>query len=291
MYILSNAIEWMVLIGSPAALVLLGIIRMKRKYVTEARRPFTGMPLRVAGQSSRQRADELFESASEDLLLVLIGPTIGLFYGISPLRESRAFGGALFFGVAIVTSWMGIRLRKKLKSSWNYRLGALGEQVVSHELDKLMRFGYRVFHDVPFDGWNIDHVVVGAKGVFAVETKTWRKPLKESKMQAKIVFDGHGLIRPGKKSDQQAILQARDNARSLSSWISKSAAEDVSVVPVVALPGWALEIARYGDVAVFSATNMGEPMLNRGKSELSPDQIQRIAFQLAKRCEEEGTRA
>ena len=285
---ISHGIEWMVLIGAPAALVLLGIIRMRWKHVAEARRPFTEVPLRVAGQSTRQKADELFESATEDLFFVLIGPAIGFLYGISPLRESRVFGGVLFLVIAIVTGWLGLRLRTELRASWNYRLGALGEQVVSRELDKLMRLDYRVFHDVPFDGWNIDHVVLGAKGVFAVETKTWRKPRKESKLQAKVVFDGRGLIRPGKKSDPGAIEQARDNARSLSNWISKSAAENVSVVPVVALPGWALEIMQYSDVAVFSATNMGEAMLSRGKSSLSPEQIQRIGFQLAKCCEEDG---
>jgi hypothetical protein len=287
MNLILHAIEWMLLIGAPAAVVLVGIIRMKRKHDAEARRPFTDSPLRVAGQSSRRKADELFESSTEDLLFILIGPAIGLFYGMTHLRDSRLVGGVLFFCVVLTTAWLGFRLRRKLKESWNYRLGALGEQVVSRELDQLSRQDYRVFHDVQFEGWNIDHVVVGPRGVFAVETKTWRKPRKDSKLQARVVFDGEGLSRPGKKSDRKAIEQARNNARSLENWILKAAAEHVSVVPVVALPGWALEIRRYGDVAVYSATNMSDPMINRGKSNLQPEQVQRIAFQLAKRCAED----
>lgn len=281
-----HAIEWMLLIGSPAAITLFGIYRMKKTHDAESRRPFTELPLRVAGQSSREKADELFESSAEDLLVIFVGPAIGLFYGMTQLRDSWFFGGALLFWVALGTAWFGLRLRKKLNASWNYRLGALGEHVVARELDQLMREGYRVYHDVQFDGWNIDHVVIGPKGVFAVETKTWRKPPKGSKLQAKVVFDGQGLVRPGQKSDTRAIDQARRNARSLEGWIAKAAAEEIQIVPVVALPGWALEIERYGDVAVFSATNMGEPMIGRGKENLTPQQVQRITFQLAKCCEE-----
>lgn len=278
-------LEWMIIIGAPAAVVFFGIVRMKRKYRAEARRPFTGLPLRVAGQSTRLKADDLLDSASDDLLLILIGPALGLWYGFTSPNSSSLIGGILFIFVAAGTAWVGLRLKRKLRESWDFRLGALGEQVVGRELDQLIAQGYRVFHDLQFDGWNIDHAVVGPQGVFAVETKTWRKPRKESNLQAKIVFDGEGLIRPGKKSDPQAIEQARKNAMSLTSWISKAAAENVLVVPIVALPGWALDCERYGDVAVFSATNMSEPMIKRGQGNLQPDQIQRVAFQLAKCCE------
>ncbi len=148
-----------------------------------------------------------------------------------------------------------------------------------------MSQGYQVFHDVQFGNWNIDHVVVGPKGVFAVETKTWRKPGVDSRLAAKVVFDGEALSVPGKWTSRGAIHQARNNAKSLSEWIAKAAAENVPVVPVVALPGWSLEVERFGDVAVFSATKMGEPMIRRGESDLQPEQIQRICFQLAKCCE------
>jgi hypothetical protein len=35
---------------------------------------------------------------------------------------------------------------------------------------------FRVFHDVPFDGFNFDPVIGGRQVVFAVETRTRRKP-------------------------------------------------------------------------------------------------------------------
>ena len=40
-----------------------------------------------------------------------------------------------------------------------------------------MRDGFAVFHDVPGDkAFNVDHVVIGPQGVFAVETKGRGKP-------------------------------------------------------------------------------------------------------------------
>jgi hypothetical protein len=286
MDLILHAIEWMLLMSIPAAFVLFGVLRTRRMLKADARHPFTESPLRVAGQSSRQKADEIFESATEDLLLILIGPSVGFFFGLVQRRDSTIYGGILFVLVALVTGWLGIRLIRKLKESWNCRLGALGEQVVGRELDQLMRLDYRVFHDVQFGTWNIDHVVVGPRGVFAVETKTWRKPGKGVKSPVKIIFDGECLLLPGNRWDRKALEQARNNAQSLARWIARAAAETVKAIPIVALPGWALEIRRYGDVAVFSSTNMGGPMINRGDENLTPDQVQRISFQLAKLCEE-----
>jgi len=34
----------------------------------------------------------------------------------------------------------------------------------------------RLFHDLPADGFNIDHVLISALGVFAIETKEYTKP-------------------------------------------------------------------------------------------------------------------
>jgi len=50
------------------------------------------------------------------------------------------------------------------------------ELSVGQELNQLMRQGAVVFHDLPADGFNIDHVLISALGVFAIETKEYTKP-------------------------------------------------------------------------------------------------------------------
>ncbi|HEX6207640.1 MAG TPA: nuclease-related domain-containing protein [Actinomycetota bacterium] len=34
--------------------------------------------------------------------------------------------------------------------------------------------GYRVIHDLDIGGGNVDHLVIGPTGVFAIETKDWQ---------------------------------------------------------------------------------------------------------------------
>ena len=53
-----------------------------------------------------------------------------------------------------------------------------------------MRRGAYVFHDVPADNFNIDHVVVSGQGIFAVETKGFTKPKRGGgNADATVVFD------------------------------------------------------------------------------------------------------
>ena len=49
--------------------------------------------------------------------------------------------------------------------------GAAAEQVVAEALHRLPG-EYHVFHDLDFNGFNIDHVVVGPNGIFLIETKS-----------------------------------------------------------------------------------------------------------------------
>jgi hypothetical protein len=215
------------------------------------------------------------------LFILLLCPFSGWIFSQFPGRYRIVVGIVGFIVVSIIAGATAFRGLKKIKLSWQYRLGAKGEQVVGRELDRLIAQDYRVFHDMPFVGWNIDHLVVGPRGVFAVETKAWRKPRQ---FEAVIVLDGDTLILPGNRQHRAAIAQADRNAKSLTKWIANFAAEQVVVVPVVALPGWSLDIRRYGEVAVYSATNMSEHLPKRGKMTLTPEQIQRIAAQIEKQC-------
>jgi hypothetical protein len=54
-----------------------------------------------------------------------------------------------------------------------WRRGAEGEEVVGRILEELPSDDWHVLHDVSFGRGNIDHVVVGIGGAFAVETKSY----------------------------------------------------------------------------------------------------------------------
>jgi len=283
---LFQPVGWISLFYLPAVVVMLWLFWTRRAHDAQARQPFTEQPLRLAGESTREKADELFEDGFQDMIFILLFcPLVGWVLSQLPGPHRATVGATGFVVVSIATAIVAFRALKKIKRSWQYRLGAKGEQVVGRELDRLMAQGYRVFHDMPFVGWNIDHVVVGPRGVFAVETKAWRKPPKDADVKAEVILDGDALLLPGKTHPhRKALVEANRAAQSLTKWIAKVAAEQVAVVPVVALPGWSLAIKRYGDIAVYSATNMSEHLPKRGRVQLSPAQIQRISTQVENQC-------
>jgi len=77
------------------------------------------------------------------------------------------------------TLYVGREIRSLARERADYRLGFDGERFVGEELSRLIAFGYEIYHDVPFDGFNIDHVLVEPSGVYASETKTHCKPIDE----------------------------------------------------------------------------------------------------------------
>jgi hypothetical protein len=70
----------------------------------------------------------------------------------------------------------------KFKPSFRYlpiasnTAGRDGEREVAEYLDNLTRRGNYVFHDIPANGFNIDHIVVSTHGIFTLETKAYSKP-------------------------------------------------------------------------------------------------------------------
>lgn len=61
----------------------------------------------------------------------------------------------------------------------------------------MMLQGYHVYHDFVADKFNIDHIVVGSAGVFAVETKARAKPMSDDRSaDAMVTYDGRCLYFP-----------------------------------------------------------------------------------------------
>jgi hypothetical protein len=65
------------------------------------------------------------------------------------------------------------RVDKHESDRMSWRKGAVGEYEVGAELERLSD-NYFVFNDVDTGRGNIDHIVVGPTGFFAIETKDWK---------------------------------------------------------------------------------------------------------------------
>lgn len=118
------------------------------------------------------------------------------------------------------------------------RLGREGERTVGQFLEELRGQGFHVFHDIPGDGFNIDHVVVAPQGIFAVETKTFSKQVKG---EAKVVQDGDRILVNGFEPDRNPVVQARAIRDWLSGLLFDTTGRRYPVKGVVVLPGWWVE--------------------------------------------------
>jgi len=174
--------------------------------------------------------------------------------------------------VAIVVAWnKTLQLRRRMD---NDELGIQGEQRVGEGLDNLKPHGYRVFHDIQGDKFNIDHVVVGPTGVFVIETKTRSKPTGR---KAKVKYDGRRVLVDGMAPDRDPIKQVRAVSDYIRGIIHRT---DLNppIRPVVVFPGWWVpeRQSRKSQVWVLNEQRLIGWLKEEAES-LSPDEVTRIA--------------
>jgi hypothetical protein len=200
--------------------------------------------LRYPGQSIQQMMDDDVLTWNSDLVSIIIVATIA---GWSWFQY---FVSEDSFVTALTASIMAVSVLAVMIPSLNFRLRKLrrchearnGERIVAEHLNQLIAEGYTVFHDVPCGFkkgkkmlFNIDHLLVGKKGIFAVETKTMRK-VKGKKDE--LVFDGQQLLRFGKPLKHDPIAQAMRQAKWLHDELFEATDKRIDVTPVVTFPGW-----------------------------------------------------
>jgi len=158
-----------------------------------------------------------------------------------------------------------------------------GERIVGQMLETLRAKGYQVVHDLQEDGYNIDHVIVGPGGVFAVETKTRSKPAKGREV---ISYDGVCVRLPGGVADDAPIIQAKAAARRVREIIRQHIGREVPVRAAVIYPGWFVEcMVKDAEVTVANANYFAksfESHHSNGKQVLKPDDVAFYAAALDK---------
>jgi len=257
----------------------------KRRARADRRSPIGIDLLRSPGHALREQVEDLRLDLMADLLglaTLLLAMHLAQSYLLG--SPETVFRTSII--VVLALGCVAVFITKLFKSSVrldNLRLGLDAEAAVGQELDQLMLQGATVFHDVPADGFNLDHVVVAAQGVFAIETKGYSKRNDlAGNARARVRFDGKTLQFPGWSTDEP-LLQAERQSKWLSQWLSKATGGSIAVIPVLALPGWFVERAAIGSVEVYSGKELGR-LLRRPLQSLSPPEVQRVAHQLDQKC-------
>jgi hypothetical protein len=176
-------------------------------------------------------------------------------------------------GAILLSLFMWRRKKGRLR---NISLGAQGEKVVGQMLEKLRADGYVVFHDIPGDGFNVDHVIVGPTGVFAIETKTISKPEHD----AIVSYDGREIRVNGFKPDRDPVAQAGANAVYIRRIIQRRFEKCPYVRAVVLFPGWFVERQPKGcDVWVLNPKNLAS-FLKHDREVFGTEEVDAVAHAL-----------
>ena len=214
------------------------------------RSPLKAKPLRNPGQSLDE---EIQRITQEEMIVWLTVSIIVLMMALLEWWKSIrdlppnpwvfSFVAVAFWGIG---TW-------KIRRAWVRRraliLGRDGERAVGQFLDLLREQGYRVFHDVVGEGFNVDHVAVGRTGVFSIETKTLSKPAGKN---ATITFDGYQISVGGFTLDRDPVVQAKAQAAWLRGVLKESTGRSFYVRPVILFPGWYIERSGNSEVWVLN---------------------------------------
>jgi len=145
------------------------------------------------------------------------------------------------------------------------------------QLAKLARVGYRTMNGnlIPNSEEQVDHLVVGPAGVFAIDSEAWNKHL--------VVRTKNGLqLWHGPFSMKDRLEHARWESEQAAEMLSGALGRPVTVRPAMAVYGpkipW--DVATIRDVDVFSGPRLGKYLRRRarqsGQPPLSEAEIDRI---------------
>jgi hypothetical protein len=231
----------------------------------QRRSPLSGKLHHSAGEQLRTRMEEQTdEMVAGWMLMSLSIPCLMLAWALQFVPwQQLEFGSreVLFALAAVVVFSVGLRgFLRHASLRRRAREGLAAERMTAQELDRLATEGCQVLHDIPGESFNLDHVVVGPRGVVVVETKSFKKPPKgQGDSHYKVQYDGKGLLFQG-WATTEPITQALGNARWLHDYLRKAINRDVPVIPAVALPGWWIDQTKGAEqsaVRVFAPAGRG----------------------------------
>jgi hypothetical protein len=241
---------------------------------------------RIAGQSVLSD----FNDKSADLFGHLIMVTFlfnlpFIYVGANKLLEIDKEVPWLIIPIyALAIIYILFKTVRTTKNRNNLRLGLEAEWAVSSELHDIEAANFKVFHDIQCEKFNIDHLVIGPNGVFAIETKGRRKPTNsktaKAKSQEHVVNVKGKLLEFPNYTDTSIVEQAIRQAKWATNWLSEATGEKIVVCPVVTIPGWFVKTVSKSVVPVVATKTLSSQIPKLYGQQLSPEQIKRITHQV-----------
>jgi hypothetical protein len=245
----------------------------------ETKSPIKNLPVRVPGQSIDEQIDKvLVKKLLEPLLIAGALCVMAVVEWVRYFLPSKP-APVLNTAIAILgIMWAVWRIRPVIRQLRDLKLGRTGERAVGQYLEEQLRpAGFQVLHDIPGEGFNLDHVVVGPTGVFCIETKTRSKPAKGP---CSIQYDGEKVTVDGLAPDRDPVVQAKAAAKWLCELLESSTGKRFFVQPVVLFPGWYIE-KMPANTEVWVLNDKATPSFIQGaKTHITAEDASLITFHL-----------
>ncbi len=173
--------------------------------------------------------------------------------------------------VAGCAYWL-VAIRKRLI---RLRQGLDGEKAVGQYLEKHREPDWRVFHDIPCNGFNIDHLLVAPQGIFVIETKTYSKRCSG---QRPIKYDGDALYVNGGPPNRRPIRQAQNARDWLQDQLQRDTERTYPLRGVVIFPDWYIEgPGDYGRVEIWVLNQQALPeFMKHEPTRMSEEDMDRV---------------
>lgn len=206
---------------------------------TKRKSPLKTKPLRQAGESvSEQQRETVLDTGLIWLLVAIAGATSLSWWALQLLIEPALAQTSMLvlgFGAVGLGLWKVHSIKDTVE---RFRLGAQGERAVADVLNDLAGSGYRAVHDLQFDNFNVDHVLVGPSGIYVIETKTRSKA---NVRRNTVRFDGARVqFNDGPWTDDH-VRQTKRQAQAIEELLRRYMAKASNVRPVLLYPGWWVE--------------------------------------------------
>ncbi|MCP4975523.1 MAG: NERD domain-containing protein [Maribacter sp.] len=244
--------------------------------------PIKDRPLRNPGQSLDWRILDVVMDRQIKYVTYGLAVCLALVFNWAYYFSRKPFPPVWFtlFGLLFLV-YCYYKIRAATKEIEPLTQGRDGEKAVGQYLELLREQGVKVFHDIPGDNFNLDHVLVAPSGVYVIETKTYSKP---DKGDARIIYTGDSLIYRNGFRDDKPLVQVKAAANWLKQIIKESTGKDFNVREVVLFPGWFIEStaeSRKSDVWVLEPKGL-PGFISNSRVRLSGGDLNLVAYHLSR---------
>lgn len=227
-------------------------------------------------------AQSVLHTAGQSLQLKMRALTfdIGIFFG---LAIGAVFIIPIVFGlvtgwviplVLIIISLLGICY--KLSKFKKYYQGLEGERRTREEIEPIIKDGYHILNDVPGKKFNIDFLVIGPTGIYAIEVKNPKKNGKEKiSYQDECIFLGSRIL-----NKPDPIEEAQRHANWIKAYLSDIKNNSFNhVKPVVLFPKHMIEDdykCVTNDIWILNPKRFRDHYLPKQSKVFSPQEVQEL---------------